>query len=580
MSADRDAHAPADSTTPAVAPDPEPVRRGGRYVHAVEKAIGNWNLLHAEGNVVETGTVVQILAPSAYVAFPDLRHHWNRDLLAAEPEIVSTDPQTLVYRIRPEAVWNDGTPLTADDFVYTHRVQNGFDSPACKVSTHAGYELVESVTASSDGRTVTVVFRKGEYFPDWQAMFSYLHPAHIAARHGDLDTPEGLAAAFQSFNGRPPTWSAGPYAIDDATTDRRIVLVPNPRWYGRVRPALDTVVFEVVDDQSRLLPALRERRIHGMNPQPDAELVAAVAALPGVSHTVGKGFVWDHLDLNVRVPHLRDAVLRRALFTAVDRAAITDATIGRFVPDARPLGSHNFVPGMPDYRDVIAATGQGQGDCTRARRDLAEGGYTLAADGLRAPDGTLVPRLRLRCLAGNRLRTRVAELVAEQWNRIGVRTDVVPMTQLGSVLDTGDYDAVLFGWNANPVRVGPARDMWATGGGMNYGGYSDPEVDRLIGEAAATLDLTEAHELLNRADEEMSRDAYVLPLYQRPTFLAVASEFANIRDNPTNGLVIHNIEEWGVRDTPAHTSEHTPAHTPDRTPAHSLSRTPPEAPPA
>ncbi|MFD7898229.1 hypothetical protein [Streptomyces sp. NPDC059743] len=125
-------------------------------------------------------------------------------------------------------------------------------------------------------------------------------------------------------------------------------------------------------------------------------------------HTVGKGLVWDHLDLNVSVPHLRDAVLRRALFTAVDRVALIAETIGRrFVPYARPLGSHNFVQGMPD--------------CTCCR-------------------------------------TRHA-----QWNRIGVRTDIVPMSRLGSVLDAGDYDAVLFGWNANPVRVGPARDM-CTGG--------------------------------------------------------------------------------------------------------------------
>ncbi|WP_433549059.1 ABC transporter family substrate-binding protein [Streptomyces sp. CA-294286] len=540
----------ADRPVPPVPPGPEPVRRGGRYVHAIEKEIGNWNLLHAEGNVIETGMVVQILAPSAYVAFPDLRHHWNRDLLAAEPEIVSTEPQTIVYRIREEAVWNDGTPLTADDFLYTYRVQNGFDSPACKVSTHAGYELLESVTASPDGRTVTAVFRKGEYFPDWQAMFSYLHPAHIAARHGDLETPEGLAAAFEAFADRPPAWSAGPYMIDGgATTARRIVLVPNPHWYGRVLPVLDEVVLDVIDDQADLLPALRGRRIDGMNPQPDADLVAATAALPGIRHTVGKGFVWDHLDLNVRTPHLRDAVLRRALFTAVDRAALISETIGRFVSDARPLDSHNFVPGMPDHRDVITGTGQGQGDATRARRELVDAGYTLAADGLRTPDGTPVPPLRLRCLAGNPLRTRIAELIAEQWNRIGVRTDVVPMSQLGSVLDRGDYDAVLFGWNANPVRVGPARDMWGTGGGMNYGGYSDPEVDRLIAEAGRTLDPTEAHALLNRADETMSRDAYVLPLYQRPTFLAVASEFANVRDNPTNGLVIHNIEEWGVRAT-------------------------------
>jgi peptide/nickel transport system substrate-binding protein len=521
-----------------------PVRPGGEYAHAIEKDVGNWNLLHSDGNMVETGMVVQNLAPSTFIPCPDLRHRWNQDLLAAEPRIVDTEPQTIVYRINPDAVWNDGTPVTAADFVYTYRVQNGTDGAGCKVSTHAGYELVESVVGEAGG-LVRVTFRPGAFFPDWESMFCYIHPAHVAAGHGDLATPAGLAAAFDSFNDRVPTWSAGPFQVERHTPGVEVVLVPNPRWYGRVKPALDRIRLVVLGDQADLVPALRDRRINGMNPQPDPGVLAEVATLPGIRHSVATGFVWDHLDLNTRTPALADVVLRRALFTAVDREELVRETVARLVPDARPLDSHCFVPGLPGYRDLVTPSGQGRGDVDRARDALASAGYTVSGGGLWSPDGDPLPTLRIRFVAGNPLRARTAELLIEQWARIGVTARAEPTTNQGEVLGTGDYDAVLFGWNGNPARVGPARDMYASNGGMNFGHFEHPEVDRLIGQAAATLDLTRAHALLNDACAVLAEHAYVLPLYQRPSLLAHDERFVNIENNPTNGLVVYNIEHWG-----------------------------------
>lgn len=525
-----------------------PVRAGGRYVHGVQQGVSNWNLLHAAGNVLETGMIVQLMAPSAYVAQPDLEHRWNRDLLREEPALVCEDPQTIVYRIRPEASWNDGTPLTAADFRYTWQVQSPSQCPACTPTTHAGYEAIRSVTGSEDGRTVTVTLRDGTAFPDWEAMFSYLYPAHVAARAGDLDTPEGRFRAFQSFNDVPPTWSGGPYLVGAVEPGVSVTLVPNPRWYGQVRPSLDEVVFRVLPGPDRLLAALRDGRLDGINPQPTPELVAGVAELPGVRHGLSTGLVWEHLDLNLRRPHLADRALRRAIFTAIDREEVLDATVRRLEPGSRTLDSHNFVPGQPAYRDVVSATGQGRADVSAARRILDDAGYRRADDGLHAPGGELVPPLRFRYAEGVVLRRTAGELVAAQLGRIGLRVDLEPTDQLGVVLDAGDFDLAVYAWVGNPVRVGPARDMWTTGGGMNYGGYSNPEVDALIAAANNTLDLVKAHELLNRADELLSADAYVLPLFQKLTFLAVRDRMANVVDNPTNGALTFNAEEWGLSD--------------------------------
>ncbi|MFE9999735.1 hypothetical protein [Streptomyces avermitilis] len=56
----------------------QPVAGGGRHTHAVEKDIGHWNPLHADGDVIETGMVVQCPAPSTFIPCPELRPRWNR----------------------------------------------------------------------------------------------------------------------------------------------------------------------------------------------------------------------------------------------------------------------------------------------------------------------------------------------------------------------------------------------------------------------------------------------------------------------------------------------------------------------
>ena len=523
------------------------VKPGGTYVHAVGNTPPNWNLLSAAGNVVQTGMVLQMITPSPYVAFPDLKHHWNEDLLASEPELIATDPQTIVYRLRPEARWNDGTPIGVEDFRYNWRTCSGHHSPACRPSTHAGYELIESVESADDGHTVVVTLAAGKAFPDWDSMFSYLFPAHIAARAGDLGTADGLAAAFASFDQAVPAWSAGPYQVEHVEPGVEVVLVPNPNWYGRVAPSLDRVVFRVVNDPVALVDAVRHRTVHGMStPQPTKELVDAFRDLPGVRCELRQGLVWEHLDLNTRNPFLADAVLRRALLTAVDRDEILAETVGTFHPDAKPLNSHNFLPGQPAYRDVITGTGQGRGDIAAAERLLRAAGYTTREGRLHTPDGSAVAVLRFRHAPGDVMRRRTGELVRDQVRRIGLEVSVEPTDRPGTMVN-GDYDIVSFNWIGNPVRVGPARDMWSTGGGMNYGHFSNAEVDRLIDEAKATLDLVKAHELLNQADEILSHEAYSLPLFQKPSLLVVDDNFANVRANPTNGLVIYNSEEWGLR---------------------------------
>ena len=85
----------------------------------------------------------------------------NTDLLVSV-EATSTSPLTIQYVINPKAVWSDGVPVTADDFIYAWQSQRGdgidVDGQPDQVASTLGYRDVASVTGSHDGRTVTVVF--------------------------------------------------------------------------------------------------------------------------------------------------------------------------------------------------------------------------------------------------------------------------------------------------------------------------------------------------------------------------------------------------------------------------------------
>ncbi len=92
------------------------LQQGGPITVAIEKNIDNWNVNSSEGNVDWTGMATKPLVPYAFYTTPDLKSTMNTDLLTSA-EVTSDNPFTVTYKIKPEAVWNDGTPITADDFV-------------------------------------------------------------------------------------------------------------------------------------------------------------------------------------------------------------------------------------------------------------------------------------------------------------------------------------------------------------------------------------------------------------------------------------------------------------------------------
>jgi peptide/nickel transport system substrate-binding protein len=511
-------------------------KQGGTFTYTIEKTISGWNLNNADSNTFEFAEVLDGVLPGVFNTNPDFSPFLNADLMVSA-EQTSSSPQTIVYKIQPSAVWNDGTPVTADDFIYQWQTMDGIHCTDCSSANPSGYDQIDTIEPSDNGKTVTVKFKKA--YTDWKSLFGGMYPAHVAKQHGDL------AASFKWFDENTPNYSAGPYQISGYDKDTSITLTPNQKWYGKVKPSLDKLVFRIITDQSQEVPALQNNEVQAIYPQPNKDLVDQVKQISGVQAHLGAGLTWEHLDLNLKNPLLDDAKLRQAMFVAVNRKEIIDKTIGQFMPGAQPLNSHNFVPGEKGYKDVVTSTGQGVGDVAKAKQMLTEAGYKDVGTALKNPSGAAI-NFRCSFTQGNVLRQQSCELLQNELGQLGIKITPTPIAELGKTLTSGDYDMIIFAWIGTPYPFSGAQQLWGSKSDSNYGHWTNAQSDTLLADASGQLDPQKAIDDLNQADSIMSADAYVLPLFQKPTYLAVYSNMVNIRDNATSVGPPYNVQEWGL----------------------------------
>jgi peptide/nickel transport system substrate-binding protein len=525
-----------------------PTAPGGDITVAIEKTIPNWNTWDGEGNTYETGQVLSGLLPAPFILNPDGSVTLNSDMMASAEITSPSAPFTVVYKIKPEAVWSDGSPISAKDFEYQWHINNGKDCPDCEVAGTTGYDGITSLTGSDNDKTVTVVFK--DVFADWQSLFG-LYPSAVAAKQGDLTTPAGLKKSYDYFVNTVPDWSGGPYVISDYQKDVSITEKPNPKWYGKVKPSLNSVVFKIISDQTAEIPALQNNEVQVVLAQPSQDIVDQVKAISGVNYNLAKGPTWEHLDLNFQNKYFGNTpegnALRKAIFTAIDREAIIKKTLA-FFDGAAPLNNHNIQPGQPGYKDVITPTGQGAGKVDDAKKILTDAGYKIDGDTLKLPSGEAVPEIRFGYTNGNTVREQTGQIVQAQLAAIGVKIKLAPFPKLGAALASGDFDIIDFAWVGSPFLTG-GTDLWGTDGGGNYGHYSNPDVDAIMKQIKSESNYDKIRDLFNQADEIMSKDAAVLPLYQKPVFLAVYDKYVNIRNNANLSGPTYNIQEWGLKAT-------------------------------
>jgi peptide/nickel transport system substrate-binding protein len=518
--------------TASSAGQPMGVREGGAVTFAAGEPTG-FNPNTSKDNGTDVQNAVVNVYPSVFRTHPDLSVRLDRELMESA-ELTGERPQTVTYRIRREAIWSDGVPISAADFTYLWRHANGADK-RIDVAATTGYRDIRSVTGSDGGKTVTVVF--GHPFAEWRSLFYTLLPSHYVTRQaGGWNT--GLDRNPQQIP------SGGPFRIAGHAQGQSLTLERNPRYWGP-RAHLDRIVFRFLTDAGAQADALRNGEADVIYPRPQLDVVQTVQRLPGVHNQLRFGLSFEHLTFNLDHPILKDLTVRRAISMAVDRQQLLERTVGQFSSSAQVLGNRIWLTGQPNYEDHSG--GYGRSDVAAAGRILEQAGWARGADGIWAKGGRKL-RLRFSTMTGDPLRVQIGLLLQDQLKKAGIALEIHNTSAeelFGDWLPHGNFDLVEFAWIGNPFAASANRDIYVSEGGGNFGGFADPEVDALFEEATAELDPARSAALANQIDRRLWEGLPSIPLSQRPTFIAWRDTLRNVEDNPSVEGPLWNAEAWG-----------------------------------
>src|SRR3954451_11514046 len=89
---------------------------GGEYIFGLEQSFTSWNINTEEGNTLVAAQALSGVIPQPFKSDPSGQLQLNTDLLISA-ELTNQNPQTVVYKIKPDAVWSDGVAISADDFI-------------------------------------------------------------------------------------------------------------------------------------------------------------------------------------------------------------------------------------------------------------------------------------------------------------------------------------------------------------------------------------------------------------------------------------------------------------------------------
>jgi peptide/nickel transport system substrate-binding protein len=513
------------------------LKDGGTLAYAADQEPTGFNNNTSKDNGTSVLNVVINMFPPVFRLHPDYSVKLNTELMDSADQ-TSADPQTIVYKIKQEAVWSDGTPVSADDFVYLWKNLNG-SIKGNDVAATTGYDQIQSVKGSDNGKTVTVVF--AEPFSDWKSLFYGLLPAHYMAK-----VPGGWNTGLDKNPDKIPV--NGPFKVASWDQGQSLTLARNDRYFGP-KAHLDSVVFRFLPESTTQPAALQNNEVDLIYPQPQLDLVAQVKAMPDVTSELNIGLSFEHLDFNFKNPHLANPAVRKAIATGLNIPEIVNRTVKQFTDEAQPLGNRIWLPGQQPYQDHFGQ--YGKGDTAAATKLLEDAGYTKGADGIYAKGGSKLT-LRISTTAGNQLRETQEQLIQAQMKAIGVDIKIAnaDSTKLfGDWLPNGNFDIANFGWVGNPFAISSSQDIYRTGGGSNYGAYASKKVDQLFAQAVREVDEARSAELGNQIDQQLTTDMATIPLYAKPTYLAVRSTFAGVGDNATQEGPFWNSNLWGQKAT-------------------------------
>jgi peptide/nickel transport system substrate-binding protein len=490
------------------------LRDGGTFRWTIDYLPPNFNYNQVDGPDRNNRDVLGSLVPFLYLPQPDGTVKINDDYLVSAT-LTSTDPQVVIYTLRDEAIWSDGTPMTWQDFRAQWQALNS-SNKEFQIASSTGYKDIASVERGASDKQAVVTFATP--FSDWQYTFDPLYPASTNTNPTMFNT---------GWTQNPPI-TAGPFKVEQIDrTANTITVVRDGKWWGR-KPRLDRIIFRAIPTEAQF-DALANNETDFIDVGPDINSFTRAQSAAGVAVRKALAPNFRHITFNGRPGTiLADQQLRIAIQKGINRQAITQALIGRIVPGARPLGNHIYTQGQQGYQDNSQVVAY---DPAEASRMLDALGWIREDQGTRRKNGR---ELVIRNVIPTQTPTSEQESrqVQQFLSEIGVKVDItsVPSSDFFSkYLIPGNFDITHFSWIGQPFPVAQTPSIYGTRGDtqQNWGGIGNDTVNELFAQANREFHPARKIELANQTDQEIWKTGHSLLLYQRPDVIAVRNGIAN-----------------------------------------------------
>lgn len=441
---------------------------------------------------------------------------------AAESHAVSEDGKVYTFKMRQGATWSDGTPVTANDFVYSWRrvvdpataaeyaymlapVMNAEDVTAGKKKPEElGVRAVDDMTFEVTLNAPTPYFLE---MLTHQATYA-VSQANVEKFGADFIKPGNLV-------------SNGAYVLAEFVPNDHVKAVKNDKFYDAANVKIDVVNYIPTEDRSTAMKRFEAGELDSNDDIPTEQL-ADLKAKFGDQVRLGPYLGTYYYSFKTDKAPWDNVKLRHAISMAVDRDYLAEK-----VWQNTMIPSYSFVPpGIGGYETrTLDYAEKSQIDREdEARKILTELGY--------GPDKPLKMEIRFNT-SENHQNTAVA--IQEQLKPLGVEVSLLntdTKTHYGHLEQKGDFDVARAGWIADYKDPSNFLDLCKSGTGNNYGQYSSAEYDDLLAKAAAAADPGERMKLLSDAEGVgVARDLCVMPLLYYGFHTVVSNRIKGWEDN-------------------------------------------------
>ncbi|RJF55803.1 ABC transporter substrate-binding protein [Serratia inhibens] len=446
----------------------------------------------------------------------------------AESWQISPDNRVYTLKLRPNLVYSDGSPIKAEDIAFTltllHDPAYDGDTDIAPAHIQGGAEYKNGTAPGISGlkvvddRTIQITTTQ----PGATTLQLIGGPVLSKAYYGK-DYQRGKLESVRALNGKP--LGNGPYIYDKYVPGQEIRFHANPNFYLGP-PAVARFIYRVTNPATNFqLFQTGETDYDAFTAKPDD--IEQLKLLGFANINLYSSSDYSRIDFNFKRPALQDARVRQALIYGLDRQKlITVVYQGYGTVANQPISPVSWAydpQGINPYAY----------DVNKAKQLLDQAGWKPGADGIRQKDGK---KLELTLLVTKKLlNDALVPIAKDNYRQIGVllKPQVLDFNALLAQRKAGNYDlASLSTSSLNDPHDG-VRDYLSQ---VSETGYNNPQVDKLIGQANATLEIGQRKPLYHQLYQTLAEDPPVILLGNRKILSASSARVTGFKPDVYNGL--------------------------------------------